>query len=412
MDSTLTRPSTKIVWKPHPGSQVLALSCPADEILYHGTRGPGKGLPLSEPVYTERGPRPIGELKVGDWVACPDGSQSRIIGVFPQGKRPTYEIEFADGAIARCDDQHIWPIHIQDGNKPGSVGEYGYKLMLTPELVERFRNGKAKLHVPTLDSLNMRYKTHAWNNKLEVDPYLLGLLLGDGSFTQLGSFCTIDDELAEYVLNSGLKQWAKDSRSDVQNFGFISELKQQITKLKLWDALSDSKFIPERYLHHTDENRLALLQGLMDTDGTVDKDGYMTFTSVSSQLAKDVQYIARSLGANATLTVKPSYFEGKRYKDAYEVYIQPGNKFVPFRLTRKVERVKGYMHDKLWKRIVDIRELGEQDTVCIKIDHPLGLFITRDFVVTHNTDAQLMRFRRYVGMGYGKHWRGIIFDRE
>ena len=107
MDSTLTRPSTKIVWKPHPGSQVLALSCPADEILYHCTRGPGKGLPLSEPVYTERGPRPIGELKVGDWVACPDGSQSRIIGVFPQGKRPTYEIEFADGAIARCDDQHI-----------------------------------------------------------------------------------------------------------------------------------------------------------------------------------------------------------------------------------------------------------------------------------------------------------------
>lgn len=412
MGSTLTRPSTKIVWKPHPGSQVLALSCPADEILYHGTRGPGKGLPLSEPVYTERGPRPIGELKVGDWVACPDGSQSRIIGVFPQGKRPTYEIEFADGAIARCDDQHIWPIHTQDGNKPGSVGEYGYKLMLTPELVERFRNGKAKLHVPTLDSLNMRYKTHAWNNKLEVDPYLLGLLLGDGSFTQLGSFCTIDDELAEYVLNSGLKQWAKDSRSDVQNFGFTSELKQQITKLKLWDALSDSKFIPERYLHHMDENRLALLQGLMDTDGTVDKDGYMMFTSVSSQLAKDVQYIARSLGANATLTVKPSYFEGKRYKDAYEVYIQPGNKFVPFRLTRKVERVKGYMHDKLWKRIVDIRELGEQDTVCIKIDHPLGLFITRDFVVTHNTDAQLMRFRRYVGMGYGKHWRGIIFDRE
>ena len=406
---------TKIVWEPLAGSQTLSLTCPANIIVFHGTRGPGKGLPLDEPVYTELGPRPIGDLKVGDNVCCPDGTGAKVIGVFPQGRRPTYEIEFADGAIAKCDDVHIWPIHIQDGNKPGSVKEYGYQLMSMSEVLDKFKTSNSTLHVPTLSSLKMRYKQHPHSNRLKVDPYLLGLILGDGSFTQQGSYCTIDDELCTYVVNAGFKEWSPDKRSigqTVRNFGIDLKCRDNVKSYGLWGKLSEDKFIPEVYLHHSDESRLAILQGLMDTDGYIDKDGYIVFSSASIQLSKDVQYLARSLGGNATLTTTPSYCNGVRHKDTHNVYIQPGNKFIPFRLERKVCRIKKFMHEKLWKRIVAIRELGEQETVCIKISHPLGLFITRDFVVTHNTDAQLMRFRRNVGQGYGRYWRGIIFDRE
>ena len=98
----------KIVWRPLAGSQTLALSCPAHIILYHGSRGPGKGLPVDEPVFTPTGSKPIGSLQVGDLVSCPDGTTSPVMGVYPQGLRPTYELEFFDGSIARCDDQHIW----------------------------------------------------------------------------------------------------------------------------------------------------------------------------------------------------------------------------------------------------------------------------------------------------------------
>lgn len=402
----------RVVWSPLPGSQTLAMSCPAQIIVYHGSRGPGKGLPLDEPVYTEKGPIPIGKLKIGDTIACPDGSSSKIIGVYPQGIRPVYEITFFDGAIARCDDQHIWAIHTQDGNTGGSKVEYGYSLMTMDQVIDRFNSNSCKLHVPTLDSLKMRYKVHSSNNKLPVDAYLLGLILGDGCFGQKGSYCTVDDELANYILLNGGIRWSNDKRSDVQNFGFSKELQSKIKLLNMASCRSDSKFIPEQYLHHNDNNRLAILQGLMDTDGTIDKNGYMTFNSASEELSKGVQYLVRSLGGNATLTRKPAYIKDVRYKDTFEVYIQPGNKFIPFRLERKVSRVKPYMHKKLWKRIESIIRLDDAETVCIKIDHPLGLFITRDFVVTHNTDSQLMRFRAKVGQGYGRHWRGVIFDRE
>ena len=321
-----------VLWQPIKGSsQEIAVDTRADETLYCGTRGGGKGLPLSEPVYTEKGIRAIGTLKVGDRVCCPDGSISEIIGVFPQGIRPVYELTFSDGSTARCDDNHIWAIHTQDGNKPTGEGSFGYRLMTIKTVIEKFNKG-AKLHIPTLDRLNMRLLNSAMN-KLPIDPYLLGLFLGDGSFTQMGRFCTADQELADYVLAHGLSKHSADKRNGLLNFGMNSELRDKLSKLNLWGKLSNKKFIPEKYLNHSHENRLSLLQGLMDTDGTTQKDkSGSTFTSVSYELAKGVQYLARSLGANATLTTKET--TGLL---AYNVYIQDGGKFIPFRLKRKVD---------------------------------------------------------------------------
>ena len=401
-NSIKVTPTHRIIWEPLAGSQTLALTCPAHVILYHGTRGPGKGLPLGEPVYTPTGPRPIGGLRVGDYVSCPDGSVSPIIGVYPQGLRQTYEIEFFDGSIARCDDQHIWTLHV--GGKFPS-GEY--KNYTMQEVLRMFNVGCYNLNVPTLDKIDI-----GKSNGLKIDPYTLGLFLGDGCSAQRGSYCTIDDELAEHVVKNGFRETLKDKRNSLRNFSCNTWFTEAYYELGLKNVRSHTKFVPIAYLHASHEDRLAVLQGLMDTDGTIDKRGYITFTSVSLQLAKDVQYLARSLGARATLTEKYPTINGVAYGKSYNVYIQPAGKFVPFRLSRKVERMTPYMHKNLTNKIVAIRETGKQETVCIKIAHPSGLFVTRDFVVTHNTDAHLMRFRMRVGQGYGRHWRGVIFDRE
>lgn len=385
-----------IIWEPT-GPQELVLNSPVFEVLFEGTRGPGKGLPLDEPVYTPNGPRRIGDLRVGNWVSCPDGTKSMIIGVYPQGVRPTYQITFDDGARAVCDDQHLWPVHRQ-GNRTKRRA-YTYRV-ITMEMVLRAYRAGHRLHVPTLTGLEMQ-DHHSLKDG--IDPYILGLLLGDGSLTQNVRYCTADDSLAAAILGAGASEYK--GRPGIREFGFRrkSAVAQTLKRLRLLGRNSHNKFVPKIYKNGSARVRLAVLQGLMDTDGTVDKKGYITFCSVSRELAADVQTLARSLGAKATLSAK---------KQAFEVYIQPAGKFMPFRLERKAGRVRGYQHSILWRRIVKIERLADQETVCIKIDHPLGLFVTRDFVVTHNSDCLLMDYLAEVGKGYGAAWRGIIFRCE
>lgn len=389
-----------VIWAPQEGSQTEFLSCPLQEVLFHGTRGPGKGLPLDEPVYTMNGPTRIGDVRVGTLVLCPDGTKSKVIGVFPQGVRPTFEITFDDGAIARCDDVHIWPIHVQ-GQRTKRVA-YAYRNMVMTEVVRRFKRGD-RLHVPTLD-VPAKMIDHGRLRCFPVDPYLLGLLLGDGSIVKGVRFSTGDDQLADEVVAHGFKEDAP--RGSCRNFRKTGpRLRDALASLRLMGTRSATKFVPRVYRIASPATRLAVLQGLMDTDGTVDRRGYVSFCSKSPQLAKDVQELVWSLGGKATITTKVVAQHGS----FHNVYIQAGGKFDPFRLSRKRARIAGYQHARLWRRIVDVRSIGVQETVCIKIDHPLGLFITRDFVVTHNTDALLMAFAQHVGKGFGAAWRGIIF---
>lgn len=357
--NSLTR--KPIAWAPQPGSCEIFMGCTIPEVLFTGPRGTGKGLPLDEPVWTPTGLRPIGGLSVGDTVCCPDGTSSSIIGVFRQGARDTFRITFEDGASVVCDDQHIWPIHFQWQGP-------GYKLVTTTDLYKK-SVGKEKMYVPTLSRLDNQEQ-----EELLVDPYTLGLILGDGSCSdeQGIRYCTADDD--------NLKQ------------------------LGIFNKRSREKFVPLNYLNASHQSRLALLQGLMDTDGTASMGHGTSFCSSSLQLAKDVQYLVWSLGGKASLSYK-------RNVDAWIVGIQPGNKFQPFRLERKQQQVVPYMHKHLWRRITSIEKLGQQETVCIKIDHPKGLFVVRDFIVTHNTDAFLMDFAQHCERGFGQEWHGVIFRR-
>lgn len=335
----------------------------------------------------------------------PSGDAARITHVFERPARQCYRVVFDDGAEVLAADEHLWKFRVVGySRKAGGGNQWHWDD--TSAMIGHVEAGRSVL-IPTVNPLPMRSPMRL--RALPIDPYLLGLLLGDGCFTQgRVLYCTDDDELADVALEAGAKESPAYEGRTLRQFT-MSHLKAKVERLGLKNTNSGTKFVPGWYKRAPVEVREAVLQGLMDTDGSVDERGYIEFVSVSRKLAEDVQWLARSLGAKASLTVKP--IEGAA--DAYRVYMQPAGKFRPFRLARKVARMRGYMHDDLCRRVVKVEPAGIMDCNCIHIDHPDHLYVVTDgFIVTHNTDALLMSFAQHCGRGYGMHWRGVIFRKE
>lgn len=404
-------------WMPLPGSQSIFLQSPVFETLFAGTRGPGKMQPLDEPVLTPYGWKPMGELKVGQSVMTPAGSKAKITHVFPHKNRAIYRVTFDDGSSTRVGDEHLWKFKVTGHRR--KAGRENWNIHDTMEMKRHLDAGRAVL-IPTVEPQRLQRprRLKDW----PIDPYLLGLWLGDGHVHSVRKkngtirvvnvgFTSIDGPLWEYVKQFGFMRYDHqhhrlNKRDDLSGF------RSALVRLKLADKKSWNKFIPELYKWGCVEDRTALLQGLMDTDGTVDKRGYVTFCSASEDLAKGVQYLAWSLGAKASITKKASNLNGKAYRPSYEVYMQPAGKFEPFRLTRKQDRVNGYMHDYVCRRVTSIEYVDHMDAACIAINDLDKLYVTKDFIVTHNTLTLLMDFARGVGQGYGSSWRGILFRRH
>lgn len=381
-----------VVWAPQPGSQDAFLSCPVPEVLIEGNRGGGKGLPLNEPVLCPDGWRSIGDLVVGDEVCTPDGGTARVMGIFPQGERDCYTIKTRDGRAATCDDVHLWKVRTTNG----------WRVWPMEKLLQERRD---PLYLPTLDS----ECAGSMSSTPLIDPYLLGLLLGDGVFSRSGyvRFCGVDDELCQFVKQHGFDEHVPDRRTGVRSFNLSKNQKlfEVLDDLGMMRKLAHEKRIPDAVMRGPRNKRLALLQGLMDTDGAARRGGSSgSIGTASPEMARQIQELAWSLGAVASRRVKKT-----THRDSHVVEIQPGNKFPLFRLRRKLEAMRPYMHQQLTVRVESIAPVGKRQTTCIKLDSSDGLFITRDYVVTHNTDALLMDFAQHVGRGFDGEWRGILF---
>jgi hypothetical protein len=398
--------SQEVIWYPQPGGQAAFLQCPIEEVLLTGPRGSGKGLRVGEPVLTPSGWRSVESLVVGDGVCTPDGKIAGVIGVFPQGIRPVYEFTFDDGARTYCDDNHIWPIRMWQDESPGR----SYRLMPVPEVFRRFHLGQ-RLTIPTM-SVPPEFGVGA--EDVAVDPYILGLLLGDGYFGVRGltvEYGTVDDELAQAVLKAQFVEGKPDNRNETlpyRRFSLSKKTSQYLglENLGVLGKRAWEKEIPLVYKNGSSKVRLAILQGLLDTDGCCDLNRVVMFTSCSKQLALDVQQLVWSLGGKTRFKER----HGHTKRIMYSVNIQAAGKFPPFRLHRKAERVN-FAWKGIWRRLVDIKECPFSSTVCIKLDSPDGLFITRDFIVTHNTEALLFDYAQHINQGFGADWRGIMFRR-
>lgn len=395
----------KIVWSPLPGSQTLAMSCPAQIIVYHGSRGPGKSIANEINVLCDSGFKPAGDVTYDDKLVAIDGTYVNVLGIYPQGVIQLYNVEFFDGEIVEACAEHRW---LSLNSKTGY--REGWKVRTTKQIMEM----KVGCSVPYLQG---GIQGKRWCG---LDPYMLGYIIANGTTGSARvTIYSIDDEILDYANKE--HGWNIHVYDQTARRAICPQYQDNLWREALEShKIGDKKCVPKGLLESDPETRLALLQGLMDGDGSCESGAKSRYSTVSEQLAKDVVYLVKSLGgwANYRKQIFSDEQQLKRKGGSehsrnwiYRVDISHHNKFNPFRLERKASQYKE-QKKYLTRGIKSITPSRMADAVCFEVDHPDHCFIVGDFVVTHNTDSQLMRFRSRVGQGYGRHWRGIIFDRE
>jgi phosphate starvation-inducible protein PhoH and related proteins len=383
----------------------------ADELVAHVDRGTievaplaymrGRAQPIDTPVLTPDGWRPIGELAVGDLVVGSDGTPTPVLGVFPQGDKDVYRLTTQDGASTRCCGEHLWQVATPYDRRGGR----GPRVVQTSDMIGRLRT--AHYHNYELPLVGPVAFPAA---EVPMDPYALGLLLGDGCLTTSStpSFATGDPELAaalqavldgievhhkggpDYVLRN-----ATGSRGGVIVTNPVTAI---IRELDLAGTRSHTKFVPASYLYNTVEVRLAVLQGLLDADGgPVTQRGRtcrVQYTTCSDRLRDDVVFLVRSLGGIAYTRTRPA--EGRRpgrargrdvaYRhDAHVVDIRLPGGVEPFRLARKRDTYAANGSGRPMRFVERIEPDGRAATVCIQVAAADSLYVTEDLLVTHNT---------------------------
>jgi replicative DNA helicase len=370
---------------------------PGDLIIVAGRPSMGKAQPLDAKVKTRTGWKAMGELAVGDALASVDGKPSIVTGVYPQGEKQIYRMRFTDGRSAECCAEHLWSVHFRLWDAPRVLSTAEVMTLLTKK---RYQN---RLWI------TMTEGEFGHDDVLPVDPWVLGALIGDGSMG--GSavrFSVKAEETLERMrsrVDAGLElsfaggyDWRIKRRS-IGSFAEAEErpsknpLKESLESLGLWGKTSYDKFIPETYLNASRAARLDLLRGLLDTDGWVESWGTVRYSSASKRLAQDVQALVRSLGGWCAITEKATSFtvDGIRKlgATAYTCTISHPDPQSLFLFEGKRLRLAGGRARRKLPVIVAIEPTRIAQAQCISVSHPSRLYLTDDFVVTHNTAFSL-----------------------
>ena len=351
--------------------------------------GKGKAQPLTSLIKTPGGWSFMGTMRVGDLVTAPDGTYTKVLGVFPQGKKQIYRLDFGDGRFTRCCKEHLWEVYFET-----AAPENRWRVVNTEQLIQYFNSVK----VPRV-SVRLAQSENSPDLAYPMDPYALGVLLGDGGFTGTNLMLSTPDDFIVNEIHSLLPPDLEIKHRSKYDYGIAKKTGlygdnpwiQILRGFGLFGKPSHEKEIPEQYLNGSTQQRLSLLQGLLDTDGTVQKSGSVSFSTTSQKMAEQVQYLVRSLGGMAALRPRTSTFtyngEKKEGRVCYEVDIRYKVPSQLFRLPRKKDRTNdnNQYAAGLKLRITGIREDGIEEAQCIMVEHPDHLYVTDNFVVTHNT---------------------------
>lgn len=345
--------------------------------------GTGKAQPLTEPVLTPNGWRHLGEINAGDFVIGANGRATLVTAVTQRGMRPIFRVAFSDGASTRACAEHLWTVR----SKSAAHRDDAWKTVETQELARMLgRSPTSSYRVPT--PAPVQYEPV----DLSLDPYLLGALLGDGGFTGDVPVLTSADAqiVAEVaaVLPDGVRVMPRPQKytfglSCGNVGGSPNPLTIALRAMDLMGKKSEHKHIPLPYTIASPAARLSLLQGLMDTDGWVDSRGIAEFTSTSQVLAEGVVGLVRSLGGTASRRQKASWLGDVQHLDAHTVSVRLPSGLNPFRLHRKAERVN--VQRQPARVLRSITPDGEADCACLTVAAADGLYVTKDFIVTHNS---------------------------
>lgn len=367
----------------------------------------GYEQPYSELVATPNGFVQMGSLKVGDEIWNPDGKTTKVLEIYEQGFKDVYKLTLADGRSVRCGADHLWEVVCANNH-------FKHNVLTTHDLlnnglynqctVKGKRYNAYKYYLPAIEPLQYGEKQQ------NIPAYVLGALLGDGALTKrTPKISSIDQEILDriqYLLGDGFEFKYDPTTSceyriiDKERFMHKDEFENGqygVNRLHRWiDDLGlcvscAYKFIPDQYKYGSIEQRYELIRGLMDTDGYISKDGGMSFVNTSKQLIDDFVEVLRSLGILCSVSKRAPGKGGVRNgraifgtKFSYVVYIK-GNPDI-FHLSRKRNRIRKNRKFSNKVAITNIEYLGEQEKQrCIFVSNENHLYLTRDYIPTHNS---------------------------
>lgn len=364
------------VLKAYPNNQRIAMKA---------SKGPGKDQPKSMWLDTPNGPRLWGNIKPGDKLFAPDGTETIVLETTEHSGNPQYRVTFDDGSFTICGLEHHWSVRGQKER----TSKNQFVTLTTRQILERgvrVKNGKwsgRQFEIPIHDAVVFRKADQP------LDPYVLGVWLGDGSKNS-SRYTGIDKEVALEIVSRGYtlgKEYQNKMRS-------VLGITSALSLLGVKALGSHERWVPNEYKFASIQQRKDILSGLMDTDGCIGTDGSMEFDSTSPQLAHDIVWLVRSLGGNANIKAtikKPFYYDEDRNKiagrDCFRVTLKLP--FNPFKIQRKADRWKPAVtksQTRYLTRYIDKIEFSHvEDSLCVKVDHPTGCYLTNDFIVTHNS---------------------------
>jgi len=365
-------------------------------------RKSAKALSLDTRIPTPSGWTTMGEISVGDEIFSVDGSVTRVTGVSEISyHRKLYEVEFEDGEKIKACEDHLWEVETRDsrrrvrGKKDPSVDfESGYFkdgfVLTTKDMLHDVYRDRAdekgreyKYRVPVAKPLELPEKD------LPVDPYLLGCWLGGGDSSCARISSSVDDiDMYKFLENDGRYSvsYSRDKRNKSIHINIST--KETCFKSELRDlGLLNNKHIPKDYLRASREQRLALLQGLMDTDGTVSLNGKCVFTQKSASVSHGVSELLSSLGIKHSIKMKEGKIGDVSYGNFFYILFFTDKTLPCFRLERKFNRLKDRLSSRMKnKSIVSIKEIPVEPMRCISVDHESKLYLSGDrMTATHNT---------------------------
>jgi ATP-dependent Clp protease ATP-binding subunit ClpC len=373
---------------------------------------PGSGKALSDdtliPIADERGYAAIKDIKIGDYAFGENGKPVKVVGVYPQGLKRAYSVKFPDGAVIVCNDEHLWcarPRKAHYMDRP--YGVWSLREMIDYGVVRKTSSGNRKSFYIPMNGAVQRSKVD-----YPIHPYALGALIGDGCLSGERTLCmsTTDISVVERVADLIGAEGFKKRTSNNHTFDFVRrnatnglkyiqqhEITNKCGFESVFNTKSSDRRIPAEYLSGSAEQRFELLNGLMDTDGSVTGNDRCncTFSTKSKLLADDVQTLVRSLGMRASICVDKRTRNGTETNE-YEVHISvpDDRKHKLFWLSRHKEKLNtNFRHDKKYNKhyddlaVCEVEDLGvDMNMTCIRVDSENHLFQAgKEHIVTHNT---------------------------
>jgi superfamily II DNA or RNA helicase len=350
--------------------------------------GAGKSISISEEILTERGWTTMGEVVDGDHVFDERGQLCEVIKAHDvMHGRECFEVEFSHGERIVVDGDHLWTVRFSKGYDPKmrscTLSTSEIKHLIESGECEKTTQRKKKLRVGDRSMLFIEApKALCYESKLglPINPYVLGAWLGDGSRCD-GGFTNVDGQIIDEIRASGYT--IKQSSCAEKEWG-IHKLAKKLKKLNL----IGNKHIPWAYKSASFEVRLALLQGIVDTDGTVSrrKNGAVEISLSDELLAQDVYDLVRGLGIPTTKTSNQAWLKGSRHKDRHRIKFTTN---IPVaRLARKRERLPATEGRDTKRRffIKSIRAVKSRPVRCLTVNSPSCLYLVgRSLIPTHNT---------------------------